>query len=217
MEVSPEAVDLSWENEMRVSEYLIKYAPTAPGGLELNMQVPGDQKKATVLELEPGVEYLVSVYALLNNKKSVPVNAKVALGASRSFRISEFPLYNFQCTQNFNLCILDLPKPDGLKFKSVRDTSVEVEWDPIDFHFDGWNLIFRNMVNAGRRCDGHSQYIVAPTVATLHLLLFEIHSIAFHHKWMYHYRDRNFIKYKCIIWKTSSKFKVNGLDLKATL
>lgn len=95
MEVSPEAVDLSWENEMRVSEYLIKYAPTAPGGLELDMQVPGDQKKATVLELEPGVEYLISVYALLNNKKSVPVNARIALGASRSFRISEVPLYNF--------------------------------------------------------------------------------------------------------------------------
>lgn len=95
MEVSPEAMDLSWENEMRVSEYLIKYAPTAPGGLELDMQVPGDQKKATVLELEPGVEYLISVYALLNNKKSVPVNARVALGASWSFRISEVPLYNF--------------------------------------------------------------------------------------------------------------------------
>uniref|UniRef100_A0A674PHD9 Tenascin Cb n=1 Tax=Takifugu rubripes TaxID=31033 RepID=A0A674PHD9_TAKRU len=120
VEVSPEAVDLSWENEMRVSEYLIKYAPTVPGGLELDMQVPGDQKKATLLELEPGVEYLISVYALLNNKKSVPVNARVAL---------------------------DLPKPDGLKFKSVRDTSVQVEWDPIDFPFDGWNLIFRNMVN----------------------------------------------------------------------
>ncbi|XP_029685876.1 tenascin isoform X2 [Takifugu rubripes] len=118
VEVSPEAVDLSWENEMRVSEYLIKYAPTVPGGLELDMQVPGDQKKATLLELEPGVEYLISVYALLNNKKSVPVNARVAL---------------------------DLPKPDGLKFKSVRDTSVQVEWDPIDFPFDGWNLIFRNM------------------------------------------------------------------------
>ncbi|XP_056889305.1 tenascin isoform X3 [Takifugu flavidus] len=118
VEVSPEAVDLSWENEMCVSEYLIKYAPTVPGGLELDMQVPGDQKKATLLELEPGVEYLISVYALLNNKKSVPVNARVAL---------------------------DLPKPDGLKFKSVRDTSVQVEWDPIDFPFDGWNLIFRNM------------------------------------------------------------------------
>lgn len=95
MEVSPEAVDLSWKNEMRVSKYLIKYAPTAPGGLELDMQVPGDQKKATVLELEPGVEYLISVYALLNNKKSVPVNARVALGASRSFMILEFPFYNF--------------------------------------------------------------------------------------------------------------------------
>lgn len=78
LEVTPEKVDLSWKNEMRVSEYLITYVPTAPGGLELDMQVPGDQKKATIRELEPGVEYLISVYAVLNNKRSVPVSARVA-------------------------------------------------------------------------------------------------------------------------------------------
>ncbi|KAM3611855.1 uncharacterized protein V6R79_025021 [Siganus canaliculatus] len=116
-EVTPETVDLSWDNEMRVTEYLITYMPTAPGGLELDMQVPGDQKIATIRELEPGVEYLISVYAVLNNKKSIPVSARVAT---------------------------HLPEPDGLKFKAVRETSVEVQWDPLDIPFDGWNLIFRN-------------------------------------------------------------------------
>ncbi|XP_065819094.1 tenascin isoform X3 [Labrus bergylta] len=117
VEVTPETVDLTWENEMRVTEYLITYMPTAPGGLELDMQVPGDQKIATIRELEPGVEYMISVYAVLNNKRSVPVSARVAT---------------------------HLPEPEGLKFKSVRDTSVEVQWDPLDISFDGWNLIFRN-------------------------------------------------------------------------
>ncbi|XP_005802200.2 tenascin-like isoform X3 [Xiphophorus maculatus] len=117
VEVTPETVDLSWENEMRVTEYLITYVPTAPGGLELDMRVPGDQKEATIQELEPGVEYLISVYAVLSNKKSVPVSARVAT---------------------------HLPEPEGLKFKSVRETSVEVQWDPLDIPFDGWNLIFRN-------------------------------------------------------------------------
>ncbi|XP_042343934.1 tenascin-like isoform X1 [Plectropomus leopardus] len=117
VEVTPETVDLSWENEMRVTEYLITYVPTAPGGLELDMRVPGDQKMTTIRELEPGVEYLISVYALLNNKKSLPVSARVAT---------------------------HLPEPEGLKFKSVRETSVEVQWDPLDIPFDGWNLIFRN-------------------------------------------------------------------------
>ncbi|CAJ1068751.1 tenascin isoform X2 [Xyrichtys novacula] len=116
-EVTPETVDLSWENEMRVTEYLITYVPTAPGGLELDMQVSGDQKTATIKELEPGVEYMISVYAVLNNKRSVPVSARVAT---------------------------HLPEPEGLKFKSVRETSVEVQWDPLDISFDGWNLIFRN-------------------------------------------------------------------------
>ena len=82
VEVTPETVALSWDNEMRVSKYLIQYAPTAAGGLELDMQVPGDKKKATVPELEPGVEYLIRVYAVLDSQKSVPVEARVALGAS---------------------------------------------------------------------------------------------------------------------------------------
>uniref|UniRef100_A0A8D3D1S0 Tenascin C n=1 Tax=Scophthalmus maximus TaxID=52904 RepID=A0A8D3D1S0_SCOMX len=118
-EVTPETVDLSWENEMRVTEYLITYVPTAAGGLELDMRVPGDQKVATIRELEPGIEYLISVYAVLSNKRSVPVCARVAT---------------------------HLPEPEGLKFKSVRETSVEVQWDPLDIPFDGWNLIFRNTV-----------------------------------------------------------------------
>lgn len=117
VEVSPETVDLTWDNEMRVTEYLITYVPTAVGGLELDVRVPGDQKMATIRELEPGVEYLISVYAVLNNKRSIPVSARIAT---------------------------HLPEPEGLKFKAVRETSVEVEWDPLDIPFDGWNLIFRN-------------------------------------------------------------------------
>ncbi|XP_061673419.1 tenascin-like isoform X1 [Syngnathoides biaculeatus] len=116
-EVTPETVDLSWENEMHVTEHLITYTPTAPGGLDLDVRVPSDQKKATIIELEPGIEYLISVYAILNNKRSIPVTARVAT---------------------------HLPEPEGLKFKTVRETSVEVQWDPLDIPFDGWNLIFRN-------------------------------------------------------------------------
>uniref|UniRef100_A0A8C2YY05 Tenascin Cb n=1 Tax=Cyclopterus lumpus TaxID=8103 RepID=A0A8C2YY05_CYCLU len=71
-------------NEMRVTEYLITYVPTAPGGLELDARVPGDQKMTTIRELEPGVEYLISVYAVLNNKRSLPVSARVATRMSIS-------------------------------------------------------------------------------------------------------------------------------------
>lgn len=78
VEVTPETVDLSWENEMHVTEYLITYVPTATGGLELDMRVSGDKKVATIHELEPGIEYLINVFAVLNNKRSVPVSARVA-------------------------------------------------------------------------------------------------------------------------------------------
>ncbi|XP_018549769.1 tenascin isoform X5 [Lates calcarifer] len=116
-EVTTETVDLSWKNEMLVTEYLVTYVPTSPGGLLQEFTVPGDKTSATVKELEPGIEYMINVYAVLSNKRSVPVSARVAT---------------------------DLPQPEGLRFKSVRETSVEVMWDQLDISFDGWEIYFRN-------------------------------------------------------------------------
>ncbi|XP_062290379.1 tenascin-like isoform X2 [Scomber scombrus] len=116
-EVTPETVDLSWNNEMLVTEYLVTYVPTSPGGLLQEFTVPGDSTEATVKELEPGLEYQINVYAVLSNKRSIPVSARVATA---------------------------LPKPEGLIFKSVRETTVEVAWDQLDISFDGWEIYFRN-------------------------------------------------------------------------
>ncbi|XP_014384407.1 PREDICTED: tenascin isoform X2 [Myotis brandtii] len=116
-EVTEETVNLTWENEMRVTEYLIVYTPTHEDGLEIQFRVPGDQTSATIQELEPGVEYFIRVFAILENKRSIPVSARVATY---------------------------LPAPEGLKFKSIKETSVEVEWDPLDIAFETWEIIFRN-------------------------------------------------------------------------
>uniref|UniRef100_G3T5T8 Tenascin n=1 Tax=Loxodonta africana TaxID=9785 RepID=G3T5T8_LOXAF len=117
-EVTEETVNLAWDNEMRVTEYLIMYTPTHAGGLEMQFRVPGNKTSATIRELEPGVEYLIRVFAILENKRSIPVSARVATY---------------------------LPTPEGLKFKSIKETSVEVEWDPLDIAFETWEIIFRNM------------------------------------------------------------------------
>ncbi|KAL2781978.1 tenascin precursor [Daubentonia madagascariensis] len=117
-EVTEETVNLAWDNEMRVTEYLIIYTPTHADGLEMQFRVPGDQTSTTIQELEPGVEYFIRVFAILENKRSIPVSARVATY---------------------------LPAPGGLKFKSIKETSVEVEWDPLDIAFETWEIIFRNM------------------------------------------------------------------------
>ncbi|XP_057354960.1 tenascin [Manis pentadactyla] len=117
-EVTEETVNLAWDNEMRVTEYLVIYTPTHEDGLEMQFRVPGDQTSTTIQELEPGVEYFIRVFAILENKKSIPVSARVATY---------------------------LPAPEGLKFKSIKETSVEVEWDPLDIAFETWEIIFRNM------------------------------------------------------------------------
>ncbi|XP_053420608.1 tenascin isoform X8 [Nycticebus coucang] len=117
-EVTEETVNLAWDNEMRVTEYQIIYTPTHADGLEMQFRVPGDQTSTTIRELEPGVEYFIRVFAILENKRSIPVSARVATY---------------------------LPAPEGLKFKSIKETSVEVEWDPLDIAFETWEIIFRNM------------------------------------------------------------------------
>ncbi|XP_051981341.1 tenascin-like isoform X2 [Xyrauchen texanus] len=116
-DVTTEKVDLKWKNEMLVTQYLVTYVPTSPGGLLMDFRVPGDRNSATISELEPGIEYLINVYAILNNQKSVPVSARVAT---------------------------HLPQPEVLKFKSVRETSVQVLWDKLSIPFDSWELIFHN-------------------------------------------------------------------------
>ncbi|XP_030363031.1 tenascin isoform X2 [Strigops habroptila] len=117
-DITDKTVNLEWKHENVVNEYLITYVPTGSGGLDMQFTVPGNQTAATIHELEPGVEYFIRVFAILKNKKSIPVSARVATY---------------------------LPAPEGLKFKSVRETSVQVEWDPLNFSFDGWELVFHNM------------------------------------------------------------------------
>ncbi|KAK7895887.1 hypothetical protein WMY93_021212 [Mugilogobius chulae] len=114
-EVTQETVDLSWANDMLVTEYLV--TSNSSGGLYQEFIVPGDQTAATIKELEPGIEYLINVYAVLSSKKSVPVSARVATL---------------------------LPQPEGVRFTSVRETSVEVTWDKLAIFFDGWEIFFRN-------------------------------------------------------------------------
>lgn len=80
--MTEETVDLSWANEMLVTEYLV--TSNSSGGLYQEFIVPGDQTAATVKELEPGIEYLIKVYAVLSNKRSVPVSARVATRMSKS-------------------------------------------------------------------------------------------------------------------------------------
>ncbi|XP_075762052.1 tenascin isoform X2 [Pelodiscus sinensis] len=117
-DVTDKTVNLEWRNENLVTEYLITYVPTSVGGLDLQFRVPGNETSATIRELEPGVEYFIRVFAILQNKKSIPISARVATY---------------------------LPAPEGLTFKSIKETSVQVEWDPLNIPFDGWELIFRNM------------------------------------------------------------------------
>uniref|UniRef100_A0A3Q1HWF9 Uncharacterized protein n=1 Tax=Anabas testudineus TaxID=64144 RepID=A0A3Q1HWF9_ANATE len=121
-EVTADTVDLSWNNEMLVTEYLVTYVPTSPGGLLQDFTVPGDKTSATVKELEPGIEYMINVYAVLSNKRSIPVSARVAT---------------------------DLPQPEEtagprqVEVKDVTDSSALVSWSQPVVPMDRVTLYYR--------------------------------------------------------------------------
>ncbi|XP_072589189.1 tenascin-R isoform X3 [Vulpes vulpes] len=94
----------------------------ALGGLQLQQRVPGDWSGVTITELEPGLTYNISVYAVISNILSLPITAKVAT---------------------------HLSTPQGLHFKTITETTVEVQWEPFSFSFDGWEISFIPKNNEG--------------------------------------------------------------------
>ncbi|KAB0342921.1 hypothetical protein FD754_019847 [Muntiacus muntjak] len=120
--ISDRSIELEWDGPMAVTEYVISYQPTALGGLQLQQRVPGDWSGVTISELEPGLTYNISVHAVISNILSLPITAKVAT---------------------------HLSTPQGLRFKTITETTVEVQWEPFSFSFDGWEISFIPKNNEG--------------------------------------------------------------------
>ncbi|XP_038614327.1 tenascin-R isoform X1 [Tachyglossus aculeatus] len=120
--ISDRSVELEWDGPMAVTEYVISYQPTVRGGLQLQQRVPGDWSTVTLRELEPGLTYNISIYAVISDILSLPVSARVAT---------------------------HLSTPQGLRFKTITETTVEVQWEPFSFSFDGWEISFIPKNNEG--------------------------------------------------------------------
>lgn len=84
LDITEHSIQLGWEGSAATTDYLITYVATSPGGVQQEMQVPGSQSRCTITELEPGMEYNISVYATLNSKASLPVSTQVSTCKSAS-------------------------------------------------------------------------------------------------------------------------------------
>ncbi|NWH63004.1 TENR protein, partial [Geococcyx californianus] len=120
--ISDSTIELMWDSPGAATEYVISYQPAGPGGTQLQQRVPGDWSSITITDLEPGVAYNVSVYAVISDVLSIPVTSKV---------------------------MTNLATPEGLKFKTITETTVEVQWEPFSFPFDGWEISFIPKNNEG--------------------------------------------------------------------
>lgn len=76
--VSENTVDLEWEGSMILTDFFITCAPTTPGGVQLEIRVPGNVTNTTIKGLEPGLEYNINVYAVFDNIISAPMNTIVS-------------------------------------------------------------------------------------------------------------------------------------------
>ncbi|KAM4773856.1 tenascin-R isoform 3-T3 [Cyanocitta cristata] len=120
--ISDSSIELAWDSPGAATEYVVSYQPAVPGGTQLQQQVPGEWSSITITDLEPGVAYNVSIYAVISDVFSIPVTSKV---------------------------MTNLATPQGLKFKTITETTAEVQWEPFSFPFDGWEISFIPKNNEG--------------------------------------------------------------------
>ncbi|KAM6078697.1 tenascin-R isoform 1-T1 [Theristicus caerulescens] len=122
MGITDNSIELVWDSPGATTEYVVSYQPVGPGGTQLQQRVPGDWSSITITELEPGVAYNISIYAVIGDVLSIPVTSKV---------------------------MTNLATPQGLKFKTITETTAEVQWEPFSFPFDGWEISFIPKNNEG--------------------------------------------------------------------
>ncbi|XP_039586185.1 tenascin-R isoform X2 [Passer montanus] len=120
--ISDSSIELAWDSPGAATEYVVSYQPAVPGGTQLQQRLPGDWSSVTITDLEPGVAYNVSIYAVISDVFSIPVTSKV---------------------------MTNLATPQGLKFKTITETTAEVQWEPFSFPFDGWEISFIPKNNEG--------------------------------------------------------------------
>ncbi|XP_034469008.1 tenascin-R isoform X3 [Hippoglossus hippoglossus] len=120
--VTDRTIDLEWEGSVVLTDFLVTYTPSSPGGVQLELRIPGNTTTCTVSGLEAGIEYNINVFSVINNSISVPDSISV---------------WTY------------LSNPDGLVFKSITETSVEVHWQPFYYSFDGWEISFIPKDNDG--------------------------------------------------------------------
>ncbi|XP_038145227.1 tenascin-R isoform X2 [Cyprinodon tularosa] len=120
--VTDRTIELEWEGSMMVTDFLVTYTPSIPGGVQLEIRLPGNTTSWIITGLEAGIEYNINVFAVINNSISIP---------------SSITVWTY------------LSNPDGLLFRSITETSVEVQWQPFYYSFDGWEISFIPKDNDG--------------------------------------------------------------------
>ncbi|XP_043941896.1 tenascin-R isoform X2 [Protopterus annectens] len=120
--ITDKTISLDWEGPSGIAEYVITYEPVRDSGQHLELRLLGEYNNATIEKLEPGLEYSLNLYSVLNNTFSSPISARA---------------------------LTHLLPPQGLQILSANETTVQLRWEPFHFSFDGWEISFTPKMNEG--------------------------------------------------------------------
>lgn len=106
--ISDSSIELAWDGSGAATEYVVSYQPAVPGGTQLQQRVPGDWSSITITDLEPGVAYNVSVYAVISDVFSIPVTSKVMTSKYPTALIACYPCILRGCSSWLTFAIKTL-------------------------------------------------------------------------------------------------------------
>ncbi|KAG7467368.1 hypothetical protein MATL_G00152620 [Megalops atlanticus] len=120
-DTSPTSITIRWDPPpVSVRYYRITHGETGGHDVPTEFTVPGTKSTATISNLQPGTEYIITVYAVTGRGDSPA---------------SSTPIYVTQRTD-----VPDRHKTPGINVANVKDTSITVRWTPAKGPITGYRV-----------------------------------------------------------------------------
>ncbi|XP_053333185.1 fibronectin 1b isoform X2 [Clarias gariepinus] len=118
-EVKDTSITLSWRVKIEpITGFLIEAKPVSGNYPTIRMEIPADQRTATITGLQPDTAYIINMYTLNGDRRSAPF------------------------TLNTNTIGSSLQPPTNLQFLALTPNSISFNWQPPTSHITGYFITY---------------------------------------------------------------------------